>query len=558
MNTLRAKLLWLIAGRAAVITLLLGSALLIRIRFPGAFPIDPFFVLIGITYALTAVYGAALKYFERHSWLVDVQLGCDAVIVSAIVYITGGVSSYFSSLYTLPIIAASTIQSRRGGMMVGVLSTLLYSGLVLAQYYGAGVLAGFTEYALLPPLRIAIFTVGLNIFGFFAVAVLSGHLAESVRRADEQLAETSNQLADLQAFSQYVIDSLLSGLATTDIDGRVLTFNRAAESITRVKAADAVGQSIAAVLQFPRDLAGLFGAREGRPKLPRVEFAFTRGDEMQLELGLSTALLITPRGETGFVFTFQDVTQSRKQEREARIQQRLAAVGEMAAGIAHEIRNPLASMSGSIQILRQELPLTTEQSQLMDIVLRESDRLNETIRSFLAYAKPQRLSTARVDVRQIITDTACLLQNNAELSEAHQIDVDVPSEPAWYVADENQFRQVVWNLATNAVRAMPKGGKLRLSLARRQDDANSPGEMVIRVEDQGVGIAPEELDGIFQPFRGAFERGTGLGLAIVHRIVSDYGGEVHVTSERGVGTRVEVTLPLAAPTPADARAPELT
>jgi two-component system, NtrC family, sensor histidine kinase PilS len=552
MNTLRAKLLWLIAGRAAVITLLLGSAILIRIKFPGAFPIEAFFVLIGMTYALTAVYGASLKYFERHSWLVDVQLGCDAVIVSAIVYITGGVSSYFSSLYTLPIIAASTIQSRRGGMMVGVLSTLLYGGLVLAQYYGAGFFPVVTDYALLPPSRVAIFTVGLNIFGFFAVAVLSGHLAENVRRAGEQLVETSNQLADLQAFSQHVIDSLTSGLATTDIDGRVLTFNRAAEAITRVTAADAVGRSIADVLQFPRDLDGLFGAREGRPKLPRVEVAFTRADAVDIELGLSTALLLTPRGETGFLFTFQDVTESRKQDREARVQQRLAAVGEMAAGIAHEIRNPLASMSGSIQILRQELPLTAEQSQLMDIVLRESDRLNETIRSFLAYAKPQRLSTARVDVRQIITDTACLLQNNAELSEAHQIDVDVPSEPAWYVADENQIRQVVWNLATNGVRAMPKGGKLRLSLARRDGDASSQGEMVIRVEDQGVGIAPEELDGIFQPFRGAFERGTGLGLAIVHRIVSDYGGEVHVTSERGAGTRVEVTLPLASP--ADARA----
>jgi two-component system, NtrC family, sensor histidine kinase PilS len=216
----------------------------------------------------------------------------------------------------------------------------------------------------------------------------------------------------------------------------------------------------------------------------------------------------------------------------------------MAAGIAHEIRNPLASMSGSIQILRQELPLTEEQSQLMDIVLRESDRLNETIRSFLAYARPQRLSMARVDVRQIITDTALLLQNNAELRDAHHIDVEVPPEPAWFVADENQIRQVVWNLATNGVRAMPNGGTLRLSVSRREEDATAPGDVVIRVEDQGVGIAPEELDGIFQPFRGAFERGTGLGLAIVHRIVSDYGGDVRVTSQRGVGTRVEVTLPL--------------
>lgn len=558
MNNIRAKLLWLIAGRAAVITLLLGSAILIRIKFPGAivFPIDPFFILIGITYALTALYTLGLKYSERNPWFIDVQLGCDAVIVSAIVYITGGVSSYFSfsSLYTLPIIAASTIESRRGGFMVAVLSSLLYGGLVLGQYRAGTFLPGVVDYALLPPLRVAFFTVGLNVFGFFAVASLAGYLAESARRADEQLAEASNQLADLQAFSQHVIDSLTSGLAATDIDGRVLTFNRAAETITGVQASDAVGRAIQDVLQLPRDVAGLFGAREERPPLPRVEFNFNRANGTAIELGVSTALLMTPRGETGFLFTFQDVTESRKHEREARVQQRLAAVGEMAAGIAHEIRNPLASMSGSIQILRHELPLTSEQSQLMDIVLRESDRLNDTIRSFLAYARPQRLATTRVDVRQVVTDTARLLQNNADLSEAHDIEVDVPEGEAWYDADENQIRQVVWNLATNAIRAMPNGGTLRLSVAERRDGPGRAGEMVIGVEDQGVGIRPEELDGIFQPFRGAFERGTGLGLSIVHRIVSDYGGEVHVTSRPGVGTRVEVTLPFSAPARTDAGA----
>ncbi len=554
MHTLKTKLVWLMVGRAAVITLLLGSALLVRLKFPGAFPIDPFFVLIGITYALTAVYALALKYSEKHRWLVDVQLGCDAVIVSAIVYITNGVSSYFSSLYALPIIAASTIQSRRGGMMVALLSSLLYSGLVLSQYYG-GFLPGVLEYALLPQFRMASFTVGLNVFGFLAVALLSGHLAESARRADERLAATSNQLADLQAFSQHIIDSLMSGLATTDREGRVLTFNRAAETITGIKAREATGRSIADVLQMPDALANeMFGPHEGRPRLPRVEIEFTRRGYGTLELGLSTALLYTPRGESGFLFTFQDVTESRKSEREAHVQQRLAAVGEMAAGIAHEIRNPLASMSGSIQILRQELPLTDEQSQLMDIVLRESDRLNETIRSFLSYARPQRLSTTRMDVRQIVTDTATLLQNNAELIDGHEIKVDVPADPVWYVADANQIRQVVWNLATNGLRAMPSGGSLRLSVSSRADGESSLGDMVISVEDQGVGIAPEELDGIFQPFRGAFERGTGLGLAIVHRIVSDYGGEVHVTSQRGVGTRVDVTLPLTTPEPNDAPA----
>ena len=543
-STLRKKLLWLIASRAGVVTMLLGSAILIQLRSPGALPTDPFFFLIGLTYALTAVYALTLRYAERNRWLVDVQLGCDAFMVTAIVYLTGGALSYFPSLYVLPIIAASAVDSRRSGLMVGFLSSLLYSGLVLTQYYGGGWLPGGADVVVLPAIRVAAFTVGMNVFGFLAVALLSGHLAEGLRRSDEKLAQASSQLADLQAFSQYVINSLTSGLATTDIDGRILTFNRAAEAITSIPAETAVGSQAADVLQLPRDVSALFGIREGRPPLPRVEFGFTRTDAKRIELGLSTALLVTPRGETGFLFTFQDVTETRRQQREAHVQQRLAAVGEMAAGIAHEIRNPLASMSGSIQILRQELPLTEDQSQLMDIVLRESDRLNDTIRSFLAYARPQRLGNPRVDVRQVITDTARLLQNNAELLESHHVSVDVPAEETWYDADENQIRQVVWNLATNGVRAMPEGGELRLSVRLREESQGRPGGLVICVGDHGVGIAPEDLDGIFQPFRGAFTRGAGLGLSIVHRIVSDYGGEIHVTSERGVGTEVEVSLPL--------------
>ena len=252
---------------------------------------------------------------------------------------------------------------------------------------------------------------------------------------------------------------------------------------------------------------------------------------------------MTPRGETGFILTFQDVTESRKLEREARVQQRLAAVGEMAAGIAHEIRNPLASMSGSIQILRQELPLTDEQGQLMDIVIRESERLNETIRSFLAYAKPQRQSMKHMDVRQVLTDTARLLQNSPERADGHRIAVDVPSEAVQFQADEGQIRQIVWNLATNGLRAMPGGGTLRLAVTPPSDDAPF---VVVSVADEGVGIGPEEMDGIFQPFRGGFDRGSGLGLSIVHRIVTDYSGEVRVSSTKGAGTTVFVKFPVAA------------
>lgn len=546
-SSIRHKLLWLIGGRAGVITMLLGSAILIQIKSPGALPIDPFFFLIGLTYGLTAFWAATLQFVDRHPWLVDVQVACDALVVSAMVHLTGGVASYFSSLYTLPIIAASAVRSWRGGLMVSALSSLIYVGLVIAQYAGMVLPFGMAPDTL-PPVRVAIYTVGLNVFGFLAVAALSGYLAEGLRRTGEQLEEASTQLADLQAFNQHVIDSLQSGLTTCDMKGRVLTFNRAGETITGLSAADALGRAMAQVLQLPQPYLDLFHRDGRRPVLPRVEYVYTRPDGRQIELGISAAPLVTPSGNSGFLFTFQDVTAAKKRDREARAQQRLAAVGEMAAGIAHEIRNPLASMAGSIQILRDELPLTPEQSQLMDIVLRESERLNDTIRSFLSYARPQRAALADMDVRRALTDTAALLENNAELVDGHSIVVDAPQVPVIYRADEAQVRQIVWNLATNGLRAMPNGGVLRLSASRREATADDPEHVVIAVHDDGVGIAPDEIDGIFQPFRGGFAKGTGLGLSIVHRIASDYGGGVRVSSNQGQGTTVEVILPVGAVT----------
>jgi two-component system sensor histidine kinase PilS (NtrC family) len=539
-TTMRRKLLSLITARAAVVSLLLGSAVLIQIAAPGALPLGRFSALLGLTFGLTAVYTLTIGYAEKYRGLIDLQLLLDALIVSAIVQVTGGINSYFSSLYALPIIAGSAIRSWRGGLMVGTASSCMYAGIVLAQYYGT---PGPETIGTLPTLREALYRSGLNIFGFFTVAALTGYLAEGLRRADAQLQRASSELADMQAFSRHVVDSLMSGLATTDMAGTVMTFNRAGEAITRMPAIVAIGSRAVDVLQLPAPLTGLFGPVEGRPRQTRVEFEYTRRDGRAIEMGLSAAPLMTPRGETGFILTFQDVTEARKLEREARVQQRLAAVGEMAAGIAHEIRNPLASMSGSIQILRQELPLTDEQGQLMDIVIRESERLNDTIRSFLSYARPQRQSMKHMDVRQIITDTATLLQNSAERSEMHRIAVDVPQEPVSFQADEGQIRQIVWNLATNGLRAMPDGGRLTLSVT---PPTGAEPHMVIGVSDEGVGIAPEELDGIFQPFRGGFERGTGLGLSIVHRIVSDYSGEVRVTSTRGEGTTVHVRFPVAA------------
>jgi len=185
---------------------------------------------------------------------------------------------------------------------------------------------------------------------------------------------------------------------------------------------------------------------------------------------------------------------------------------------------------------------------LMDIVLRESERLNDTIKSFLAYARPQQVTLTRLDIRRVVQDTATLLRNSAEVREEHVVAVDLPLQPVWFDADENQVRQILWNLATNGVRAMPAGGRLLMSAKVQQEGGAE--ELTITIGDEGRGIPPSELDQLFQPFRSSFDKGTGLGLAIVHRIVTDYNGSIQVSSTVGSGTTVRVRLPMRLPKPA--------
>jgi two-component system sensor histidine kinase PilS (NtrC family) len=550
LTELRRQLIWLIGIRAIISTLLLGSATLVQINAPDLAPREPVFFLIGLAFGLTVLWTVTLRFVDRHRWMVDLQLACDVMIVSAFIYVTGGVTSYFSLLYVLPIVAASALQHRRGGLVVATLSTAMYGAIVLGQYQGVFEFVGLrtpgAAGALLPPGRIAQYTMAVNVFAFYAVAALSGSMAEGLRRAGASLARASSELADLQAFSRDIIDSLTSGLITTDYEGRIRTFNRAAAAITGHAADAAAGRAVAEVLQLPPDVSAALAADLGGERIRRADYGYTRPDRRQIEIGLSATHLVTTSGRAGFIFAFQDVTEIKRLEREARMKLRLAAVGEMAAGIAHEIRNPLASMSGSIQVLRQELPLSAEQAQLMDIVVRESERLNDIIRSFLAYARPQRFAVTRVDLRQAVSDTAVLLRNSTIVRDTHQIDIETPPAAVWLDADEGQIRQVVWNLATNGLRAMPDGGRLRLGVARAGAGGNGGGgaeQVLIWVQDEGVGIPAEELDGIFQPFRGSFTKGSGLGLAIVHRIVSDYNGEVQVRSAPGSGTTFEVRLP---------------
>jgi two-component system, NtrC family, sensor histidine kinase PilS len=547
-QTLRRRLAALIAIRLVVATVLLGSAVVVQLREPDASAIHPFFFLIGLTYVVSLGFIGSLRFVERFPWLTDVHFAIDAMLVSAVVLLTGGVQSFFTILYMLLIVAASAMQFRRGGLQIAGLSTILFVGVVMAQYLHAeGYLAlpSYVDIATgLPPINVAQYSVALNAFGFFVVAVLSGSLAERARLGEQQLEEATEEIADLQAFNQYVLDNLVSGLTTADADNRIVTFNRSAMMITGRSGALPIGQPMVDVLQLPGTFAADMTRDLARVRSMRIDYQYRRDDGRTIEVGLSAAALPLPDGSRGYVYTFQDVTDVKRFEQNARLQQRLAAVGEMAAGIAHEIRNPLASMSGSMQMLKQELPLSADQAQLMDIVLKESERLNQTMKSFLAYARPQRLSLQQVDLRALAQETAILLRNSTEVDDTHNIEVEPAAQPVMIEADESQIRQIIWNLATNGLRAMPEGGTLRLNAAAEAAHAT------LCVEDEGVGIPPEEVEKIFQPFRGSFGKGTGLGLAIVHRIVTDYDGNIEVKPRSGGGTIFRVTFPAAAGRPA--------
>ncbi len=542
----RRRVVQLMIWRLVITTILLGSAAAIQFTTEATAQPGPLYVLIACTYALSAGYALSLRFIARASWIVDVQLALDALTVAGFVWVTGGILSVFSFIYVLPVVAASAVHFRRGALRVTALSMLLYSATAAAQYAQAPFQPWSVwepETALsLPHGLVGEYTVAVHLLGFLAVGLLSGSLAERVRAADAQLADASTAIANLQAYSEHIINSLTMGLVTTDLEGRILTFNRAAETITGHARSDAAGRPASDVLGLPDEFAASLDAVMPPSGSRRADYRYRRPDGSEIDLGLSATTLETSAGTSGFLFTFQDVTTIRRLERDARMQQRLAAVGEMAAGIAHEIRNPLGSISGSMQILRKELSLNGEQSQLMDIVLRESERLNQTINNFLAYARPQRFAIARLDLRPVLHDTALLLRNSAEVRQDHLVEVDVPALPVWCEADEGQVRQVVWNLATNGLRAMPNGGRLRLGA--RCEPGSAAGVLV--VQDEGVGIPESELDAIFQPFHGAFEQGSGLGMAIVHRIVHDYGGDIRVKSQPGSGTTVEVRLPARA------------
>ncbi|BCS34566.1 PAS domain-containing sensor histidine kinase [Luteitalea sp. TBR-22] len=531
----RAALSWLAGLRALVAVALLaplaaftaGQGQLRQAAWLALLPLVP---LASSAWGLLA--GGALS-----AAALAVQAALDALVVLAVVWSTGGLLSSYTPLMLLPTLGASVLGGRRAGLhtsLVFAVGILLMAAVQYGWVPAPDAVRDPLRQGLLPPLALAAYTIVANVGGVVATALLVGHLSESLSRTGADLARATTSLADLTTVSQRVIDSLAGGLVVTDAHGQVVLFNRTAETITGRSADEALGQPLAGVLPLP--------SVPGETGPARMTIPFTRADGTVLELGATVAPLLGEAGQrAGQLVTFQDVTLINQREAERQRQERLAAVGEMAAGIAHEIRNPLASMSGSIQLLRGELSLRDDQATLLDIVMRESQRLNDIIKNFLSYAGPQRVTRARVDVAALVREVGALLrQQVAGATPPIEVRLDA-SEPVYHDVDEAQVRQVVWNLASNGLKAMPQGGALVIGVARGAGE--DAGAVRLWVRDGGIGMAAADVERMFQPFQSGFRQGSGLGLAIVRRIVTDHGGLVNVRSAPGEGTEIAVVLP---------------
>ncbi|MEK6405447.1 MAG: ATP-binding protein [Acidobacteriota bacterium] len=535
----RRKLYWLLLSRIAMAAALLAIVGLTEKDNTQRSFIPVLAAVAGAIVLLSAFYLAVLRTRLAHRTQAYIQFSVDICIVTWLVYRTGDVESPFLALYLVIIFAACALLGRTGVSLVGALAGALYVSIgVLAMSRVLPRAIGWAPYEG-NELSWTQFMFSLNLVAIFAVAILSSQLSERIRRSEIQLASATRDLADYRLFNDRIIESMRSGLVTTDLLGHIITFNRAAEEITGHRASDVRGKAILTIFgDIERQIeAGLESIRT-RTRLPRFDIGCKTADGREIHLGFSVAPLVDEaENSRGYVLTFQDLTEVMDLEREVRRQERLAALGKMAAGLAHEIRNPLASMRGSVQVLASELSFSQDQSQLMQIVLRESDRLNRIVSDFLTYARPPKIERAVIELASLLSETIALLRNSPELRPDHLILEKYPDVSVLYQGDANQMRQIFWNLARNAIQAMPQGGELSVML-----EAGPSRDVTIAFIDTGQGMSREQRERLFEPFNSS-SGGTGLGMAIVYQLVRDHSGNIVVESESGKGTRIAIKLP---------------
>jgi two-component system sensor histidine kinase PilS (NtrC family) len=515
----RAWLTWLVKVRILILTVLLGVELAVAQFTPVAFPIRLFVGSILLAYAVSFFYLLLLRFGGKLKLQSVLQVISDLLLVSLLVYITGGVDSSLNFLYPLAIIVASVLLPRTWAYLTAALAFILY-GTVLELCYFEIVPSYATTHPGLRTLQAIIF---VNLFGYLAVAYLAGLLSTKLRQADTRLEYTRGALEDLQALHENIIQSTSNGLITTGLDERITLVNAAAQKLLEQTEQDLLGKAIAPLFQDPLPEVGA--------EHPDAEVRFIAPSSFRKTFRVLVSELTVPgRGAVGNVYTVDDLTQVRRLEREVRMQDRLAAVGRLSAAIAHEIRNPLTSIAGSASLLAEMPDLSDEHRRLLQIVTRESERLNGIITDFLAYSRNKQYRFANVDMIPLLEDTLTLLGHRLEVQNTGiTIERRYSVAKACALADGDRMKQVFWNFCENAVRAMKKGGTLTIGIEEYGSDWQ------FNFADTGPGMSPQMVEKVFEPFQSQFEGGTGLGLAIVYQIVQAHEGKVFVRSKLGQG-----------------------
>ena len=451
-----AWLAWLSRVRFFLITLLFTLVLVLGKTSQLEVSTRYFIPLMILWCTLAIVYTILLRWMPTAAWHGGMQLVCDLLIVTCLIYLTGAQDSYFIWLYPLAIIVASILFSREATFVIAGLSFILLGGLTELIYYN-----------ILPRMQIAVPSsrqlqtwIFSNLFYFMAVAYLSSLLAQTLRRHSAELEVKRGELQDLQAFNEDIIHSMRGGLLTTAMDGRILLLNRTGEEITGSQFRQVRGSLI-------QDLWPSFwlpGDATEDGKLPqRREVEFLTPDGLQRFIGISVSPLRTgERRTTGYVFNFQDLTDLKHLEREVATKERMAALGRLSAAIAHEIRQPLTAMAGAVKELARLVPLQEDEQHLVGIVSRESERLNKIITEFLNYSREKTYEFSEEDISNLLNETLTLLERNPQMDGKYRIERTFKTADLRVRVDRNRIKQVFWNLSDNALRAMPDGGILTL------------------------------------------------------------------------------------------------
>jgi two-component system sensor histidine kinase PilS (NtrC family) len=552
LSNVKGLMLW----RVIILTLLLAISYVFQLSEKKTFFIsmtNQFYYFIGLFYLVTITYAFILNRVRNLRRFIFVQMVIDHLFIAGLVYYTGGRESFFPIAYIFSIIGCSILFYQRGAFYSASLSTFLYGLILIVQLYGWIRPPG----QMVPPEPSQVFySLVTYLAAYYIVAFLSSTISEELKKKKGELIQKQVDYDQLEAFNRDIIQSLDSGLLTIDLHGKINFLNRTAEKILNRREETLKDISINTLFpEIGRVLEDLKRKTpSSSPDYQRSEILLCDENGKKTYLGFSISSLTDPSGALiGHTLIFQDITPFKEMEEQMKRYDRMAAVGSLAAGMAHEIRNPLASLSGSIQLLKSELTLDPQQEHLMEITLRESERLNALITDFLLFAHPPRTQRSGREIGRIVDETIDLFVRSPAFHERLRMTRPRPNGGIEALVDPDQMRQVFWNLLINAAQALPEGGDIRVDVEKINKTlggslpphASEKGKdwVKIMISDSGNGIAPDEKEKIFEPFYTTKEGGTGLGLAIVHRIIENHNGVIKVESDAGKGATFTVFLP---------------